>query len=76
VKVGKEKSSGQGKLRLGGEGNGLEEEEGERYGPIVATGKSGPGLGSMASAARGDCFNTEPCCCWQPHIAICPSHHC
>jgi hypothetical protein len=30
------------------EGTDLEEEEGEGYGPMVATGKSGPGLGPRA----------------------------
>jgi hypothetical protein len=55
VKVNKEKSSDQGKQRLGGEGNSLEKEAGEHYGPMVATGKSSPGLGT------GDDFNTVSC---------------
>jgi hypothetical protein len=50
-------SNGQGKQRHGREGNGLEEEEGEGYGPMIATGKSAPSLGSREASARGDTFN-------------------
>jgi hypothetical protein len=42
--------------RLGREGNGLEEEEGEDHGPMVVTGKSGSGLGPSVVSARGDAF--------------------